>query len=87
MFTVKITLPRTIDLTVCTCDKRTALRAAEEFVVTAFANALDFWGDREPITDDEGRLLGEVRLEMANEGEIVLAADAIEITAREEARQ
>jgi hypothetical protein len=76
-FTVKVRLPRTVNLTVCACDERTALRAAEEFVTTAFTNALRFWDDREPITDDEGRLLGEVRLEMVNEGEIELAANAM----------
>jgi hypothetical protein len=59
-----------------------AARAAGEFVVTAFANALQFWADNEPISDDEDRLLGEVSIEMPEEGMIELAVDAIEITAR-----
>ena len=84
---MKITLPRSIDLTICTGNEKTVLRAAEEFVTTAFSEALKFWDDNEPITDDEGRLLGHVQLEMENEGEIELTEDAIEITARAEARQ
>jgi hypothetical protein len=47
-FKMTITLPRTIELTVCTRDKRTARQAAEEFVETAFANALGFWDRRRP---------------------------------------
>jgi hypothetical protein len=46
-----------------------------------------FWDDNEPITDDNGRPSGVVQIEMPNEGEIELAADAIEITGREESRQ
>ena len=86
-FTVKVTLPHTAELTICASDEQLAERAAAEFVETAFANALDFWGHHERITDDEGRLLGAVQIEMLNEGHIELDEDAIEITAREEARQ
>jgi hypothetical protein len=86
-FTVKVTLPRTAELTICARDERVARRAAVEFVETAFANALRFWAHDEPISDDEGRPLGEVQIEMPHEGEIELPADAVEITAREEARQ
>jgi hypothetical protein len=86
-FTVNVALPRTVELTICARDKRLARRAAAEFVKTAFANALQFWDDNEPICDDEGRLLGMVQIEMPDEGEIELVPDAIEITAREESRQ
>jgi len=86
-FTVKITLPRTVELTICARDEWVARRAAVEFVETAFANALDFWADNEPISDDEGRPIGEVQIEMPHQGAIELPADAIEITAREKARQ
>ena len=57
-YKVAIALPRTIELTVCARDERTARQAAWEFVSTAFANALNFWDDNEPISDDEGRPLG-----------------------------
>ncbi len=86
-FKMTITLPRTVELTVCARDERTARQAAEEFVETAFANALGFWGDNEPISDDEGRPLGEVQLEMPDEGMIELAPGAVEITGRQESRQ
>jgi hypothetical protein len=86
-FTVNIALPRIVELTICARDERAARRAAAEFVETAFANALQFWDDNEPISDEEGRPLGTVQIEMPHEGEIALAADAIEITAREESRQ
>ena len=86
-FTVKVILPRTAELTICARDEQLAYRAATEFVETAFANALDFWGHNEPITDDQGRLLGAVLIEMLNDGHIELAEDAVEITAQEEARQ
>jgi hypothetical protein len=85
-FTVKVNLPRTAELTVCARNERVARRAAIEFVETAFANALQFWDHNEPISDDEGRLLGAVHIEMPDEGEIELGSDAIEITAREESR-
>jgi hypothetical protein len=39
------------------------------------------------ITDDNGRSLGAVQIEMPNEGEIELGTDAIEITGREESLQ
>ena len=87
LFTVKVTLPSTLELTICARDEWVARRAAVEFVETAFANALDFWADNEPISDDECRPIGEVQIEMPHEGEIELAPDAIAITAREEARQ
>jgi hypothetical protein len=86
-FTVKVTLPRTAELTICASDESLAQRAAREFVATAFANALDFWGENEPITDEEGRLLGKVQIEMANEGHLELAADAVKVTGRGEALQ
>ena len=86
-FTVKVALPRTAELTICACDEQLAHRAATEFVETAFANALDFWDYNEPITDHDGRLLGKVQIEMPNESHIELAEGAVEITAREEARQ
>ena len=86
-FTVKVTLPRTTELTICARSERMARRAAVEFIETAFANALDFWADNEPITDDEGRPLGEVQIEMPNEGIISLVPGAVEITGRQEAQQ
>jgi hypothetical protein len=86
-FTVKVTLPRTAELTICALNEWVARRAAIEFVETAFANALDFWAPNDPISDEDGGLIGEVQIEMPHEGEIELAADAIEITARKEARQ
>ena len=86
-FTVKVTLPRAVELTVCTRNERVARRAAVEFIETAFANALDFWADNEPITDDEGRPMGEVQIEMSNEGTISLVPGAVEITGRQEAQQ
>ena len=86
-FTVNIALPRTVELTICARNEHTAHVGAEEFVATAFANALDFWDDNEPITDDEGRPLGEVQIEMPNEGMIELASGAVEITGRRESRQ
>jgi len=82
-----VTLPRTVELRICASDEQAAQRAAEEFVVTASANALRFWDNDEPITDEDGRPLGAVQIEMSDEGEIELATDAVEITAREEARQ
>jgi hypothetical protein len=86
-FTVKVTLPRTAELTICTRDERAAQWAAAEFVETAFANALDFWAHNEPITDDEGRPIGEVHIEMPDEGMIELVSGAVEITGRQEAQQ
>ena len=86
-FTVKVTLPRTVELTICARNQRVARRAAVEFVETAFANALRFWDDNEPISDDEGRPMGAVQIDMSDEGTIDLAEDAIQITACEEARQ
>jgi hypothetical protein len=86
-FTVKVTLPRTAELTICARDERAAQWAAAEFVETAFANALDFWAHNEPITDDEGQPLGEVQIEMSNEGIISLVPGAVEITGRQEAQQ
>jgi hypothetical protein len=86
-FTVKVTLPRTAELTICARDERAAQCAAAEFVETAFANALDFWAHNEPITDDEGRPIGEVHIEMPDEGMIELVAGAVEITGRQEAQQ
>jgi hypothetical protein len=86
-FTVKVTLPRAVELTVCTRNERVARRAAVEFIETAFANALDFWADNEPITDNEGRPMGEVQIEMSNEGIISLVPGAVEITGRQEAQQ
>jgi len=53
-FTVKVTLPRTVEMTICARNEHMARHGAEEFVSTAFANALRFWDDNEPITDDEG---------------------------------
>jgi len=64
-----------------------ARHGAEEFVSTAFANALRFWDDNEPITDDEGLPMGEVQIEMSNEGIISLVPGAVEITGRQEAQQ
>ena len=86
-FTVEVTLPRTVELTICARNQRVARRAAVEFVETAFANALRFWDDNEPISDDEGRPMGAVQIDMSDEGTIDLAEDAIQITACEEARQ
>jgi hypothetical protein len=87
LFTVNVALPRIVELTICARDESLARRAAAEFVETAFANALLFWDDNEPISDDEGQPLGYVQVDMPDEGEIELAANAIEITAREESRQ
>jgi hypothetical protein len=84
-FTVEVTLPRTAELTICARDERAALWAAAEFVATAFANAL--WAHNEPITDDEGRPIGEVHIEMPDEGMIELVPGAVEITGRQEAQQ
>ena len=78
-FTVKVTLPRTAELTICARDEQAARWVAAEFVETAFANALDFWSNNEPITDGEGRPIGEVQIEMPNEGMIELASGAVEI--------
>jgi hypothetical protein len=86
-YQMTITLPRTVELTVCARDERTARQGAEEFVSTAFANARRFWDDNEPTSDDEGRPLGAVQIEMPDEGEIELAAGAVEITGRHESRQ
>ena len=86
-YKMRITLPRTVELTVCAGDERTARQGAEEFVSTAFANALRFWDDNEPISDDEGRLLGEVQVEMPEEGMIELDPGAVEITGRQVSRQ
>jgi hypothetical protein len=86
-FTVKVTLPRTVELTICSRNERVAQRAAVEFIETAFANALDFWTHNEPICDDEGRPLGEVQIEMPNEGMIELAPGAVEIAGRQESLQ
>ena len=86
-FTVKVTLPRTVEMTICARNERMARHGAEEFVSTAFANALSFWDDNEPITDNEGRPLGEVQIEMPDEGMIELASGAVEITGRQEAEQ
>ena len=52
-----------------------------------FANALRFWDYNEPITDDEGRPIGEVLIEMPNEGMIELGSGAVEIIGRQEAQQ
>ena len=82
MYKMAIRLPR-IELTVCACDERTVRQGACEFVSTAFANALRFWDDNEPISDDEGRPLGEVQLEMPDEGMIDLAPGAVEITGQQ----
>lgn len=86
-FTVKITLPRTVEMTICARNERMARHGAEEFVSTAFANALSFWDDNEPISDNEGRPMGEVQIEMSNEGIISLVPGAVEITGRQEAQQ
>jgi hypothetical protein len=87
LFTVKVTLPRTAELTICARDEKVARRAAVEFIETAFANALRFWDDNESISDDEGRPLGEVQIEMPDEGMIELARGAVEISGRQEAQQ
>ena len=86
-FTVKVTLPRTVELTICSRNESTARHAAEEFVSTVFANALRFWDDNEPIIGDEGRPIGEVQIEMPDEGIIELVPGAVEITGRQEAQQ
>jgi hypothetical protein len=86
-FTMKVTLPRTVELTICAREESVARRAAAEFVETALANALDLWADNEPINDDEGRPLGEVQIEMPDEGMIELVSGAVEITGRREAQQ
>jgi hypothetical protein len=83
LYKMTITLPRTVELTVCAQDEQTALYGAWEFVSTAFANALSSWGDNELISDDEGRPLGEVQLEMPDEGLIELGLDDVEITGQE----
>ena len=85
-FNVKVTLPRSVELTICARNEWLARIAAAEFVETAFENALRFWDENEPISDDEGRLIGEVQIEMPHEGAIELAADAIAITERKEAQ-
>ena len=86
-FTVKVALPRTVELTVCARNGHMARHGAEEFVATAFANALLFWDDNEPICDDEGRPLGKVQIEMSDEGMIELAPGAVNITAQRESPQ
>jgi hypothetical protein len=86
-FKVTITLPHTIELTICAQDEQTARYGAEEFVETAFANALRFWDDNELISDDYGEPLGEVQLEMRDEGMIELTPGAVEITGRQESPQ
>src|ERR1700726_3105644 len=48
-FSMKVTLPRTVELTICARNEWVARRAAIEFVETAFANALAFWADNELI--------------------------------------
>jgi hypothetical protein len=83
---VKVTLPRSVELTICARNEQTARYAAVEFVETAFANALAFWDHNEPISDDEGRWVGDVQIEMPHEGAIELAADAIAMTERKEAQ-
>jgi hypothetical protein len=65
-YKMMIRLPHTVRLTVCARDEQTARQAGWEFASTAFANALQFWDDNEPISDDEGRPLGEVQVEMPN---------------------
>jgi hypothetical protein len=86
-FTVKVTLPRTVELTICARDERIARHGAEEFVSTAFANALQFWDDNEAIGDDEDEPIGDVQIEMSNEGMIELAPGAVEIAGRQESLQ
>jgi hypothetical protein len=86
-FTVEVTLPATVELTICATSEQVARRAAEEFVSTAFAEALRFWDHDEPIIDSAGQLLGAVQIDMPNEGEIELPMGAVEITARKESRQ
>jgi len=87
LFKVKVKLPGTVELSIFARSEVAARLAAEEFVSTAFGNALSFWDHNEPITDHEGRPLGSVQIDMPNDGEIELPTDAVEITAREEARQ
>src|ERR1700757_607833 len=71
-FNVKVALPDTVELTICATSEQVARLAAEEFVATAFAEALGFWDHNEPITDHDGLSLGAVQIEMRNEGEIEL---------------
>jgi hypothetical protein len=55
--------------------------------VTAFANVLQFWGNNEPITDEDGRALGAAQIEMSDEGEIELATDAVEPRSQRERKR
>jgi hypothetical protein len=74
--------PPSIELTVTADSEEIAQRAAEEFVSTAFANALDCWDDAEVINDDGGRPLGEVSIEMPDEGMLYADEIILEVTER-----
>ena len=87
LFKMKVNLPDTVELTICATSEQVARLTAEEFVSTAFAEALRFWDHNEPIIDSAGPLLGAVQIDMPNEGEIELPMGAIEITAKKESRQ
>ena len=80
-FKIVLRLP-SIELTVAANSGEIAQRAAEEFVSTAFANALDCWDDDEVINDDGGRPLGEVTIEMPDEGVLDRDQIIVEVTER-----
>jgi hypothetical protein len=74
--------PPSIELTVTADSEKIAQKAAEEFVSTAFANALWFWDYAEVINDDEGQPLGEVSIEMPDEGMLYADQIILEVTER-----
>jgi len=83
LFTVNVALPRTVQLTICARNEWVAQYAAIEFVETAFMNALAMWDERgELIRDEDDQPLVEVSVSMPREGQIELAPNAVEITAR-----
>jgi len=71
-FKVTVELPRTIKITVRASDVPTARRAAIEFTETAFANALQFWGDDEPLSGG-----GTAKVSMPSDG--IIKAIAVKV--------
>jgi hypothetical protein len=69
VFKVTVALPRTVKMTVFASNVPTARRAAIEFTETAFANALQFWGDNEPLTGG-----GTAQVRMPADGMIEVVA-------------
>jgi hypothetical protein len=69
VFKVTVELPRTIKITVRASDVPTTRRAAIEFTETAFANALQFWGDDDPLSGG-----GTAQVSMTSDGMIKVIA-------------